>query len=262
MSEAKQDGWNPALYRRFEAERTRPARDLLAQVPLQTAGTVFDLGCGPGNSTELLVERFPAAHVTGVDSSNAMLEDARTRLPSCRFTQADIATWQPDTPPDLIYANAALQWVGDHPALVPRLYGLLAPGGVLAVQVPDNREEPSHRLMREVAAEGPWAERLADAGGRVRVLSTATYYDLLVSAGAEVAVWRTVYHHPMESAGAIAEWVRSTGLQPFLKPLDASEQSVFLQRYEAALANEYPVRADGKRLLLFPRVFFVAQRPA
>ena len=254
------DTWNPALYSRFEAERTRPARDLLAQVPLASAATVVDLGCGPGNSTELLVQRFPGAAVTGVDSSAAMLAKARERLPGSRFVEADIATWTPQTPPDLIYANAALQWVPDHAALVPRLFGLLAPGGVLAVQVPDNRDEPSHRLMREVAASGPWAERLAAAGERLGVLQAAAYYDLLVGQGADVDLWRTVFHHRMDGAAAIVEWVSSTGLQPFLRPLDEAMRPAFLAQYQAAVERAYPVRADGKRLLLFPRVFFVAQR--
>ncbi len=258
----KTDSWDPALYTRFEAERTRPARDLLAQVPLARAATVTDLGCGPGNSTELLVARFPGAKVTGIDTSAAMLAKAQARLPDCRFAEADIASWEPDAPQDLIYANAALQWVPDHAALIPRLLGFLAPGGVLAVQVPDNRDEPSHRLMREIAADGAWAERLAPAGARLGVLPANTYYDLLASGGATVELWRTVFHHRMDEAGAIVEWVRSTGLQPFLAPLDEAERTAFLARYETAIDQAYGVRVDGKRLLLFPRLFFVARRPA
>ena len=257
----KPDGWNPVLYTRFEAERTRPARDLLAQVPLATAAAATDLGCGPGNSTELLVQRFPGATVTGIDSSPAMLAKAQERLPSCRFAEADIATWQPDAAQDLIYANAALHWVPDHAALIPRLFGFLAPGGVLAVQVPDNRDEPSHRLMREVAAAGPWADRLASAGERLGVLPAPAYYDLLAAAGAETDLWRTVYHHRMDGAAAIVDWVRSTGLQPFLAPLDEAGRAAFLMRYQAAVSEAYGVRADGKRLLLFPRLFLVARRP-
>ena len=258
----KNDGWNPALYSRFEAERTRPARDLLAQVQLASIASAVDLGCGPGNSTELIVQRFPGAAVIGVDSSAAMLAQAGGRLPGCRFSQCDIATWQPEAAPDLIYANAALHWVPDHAALVPRLFAMLAPGGVLAVQMPDNRHEPSHRLMREVAADPRWAGRLAGASEETGVLPATAYYDMLAGAGAEVEIWRTLFHHRMDSAGAIVEWVRSTGLQPFLRPLDEAERASFLERYEAGVAGEYPVRADGKRLLLFPRLFFVAQRTA
>ena len=255
------DTWDPALYRRFERQRTQPARDLLARVELAAARVVVDLGCGPGNSTELLVERFPEATVTGVDSSAAMLESAGQRLPGCPFELADIATWQPASPPDLIYANAALQWVPDHQTLVPRLFEALTPGGVLAVQAPNNRDEPSHRLMREVAAAGPWAAKIAGAAAeRVRVLPPAAYYDLLVQAGAEAEVWQTVYYHPMDTAGAIVEWVRSTGLQPFLQPLDADERAAFLAAYESEIGRAYRVQADGKRLLLFPRLFMLARK--
>ena len=252
--------WNPELYRRFERERTRPARDLLAAVGCERPAQMADLGCGPGNSTELLASRFPQAALLGVDSSAAMLADARTRLPAARFEPGDIATWAPAAPMDLLYANAALQWVPDHGTLIPRLFSLLARGGTLAFQVPDNRDEPSHRLMRETAAAGPWAAKLAGAGERVRVLTASAYYDLLALKAARIDVWRTVYHHPLDGPGAIVDWVRSTGLQPFLAPLNEGERAGFLTQYKAAIAQAYPVQADSKRLLLFPRLFVVAER--
>ena len=233
---------------------------MLAGVTLPGPAIVADLGCGPGNSTGLLAERFPQADVTGLDTSEAMLVQARARLPQARFTHADIASWQPASPHDLIYANAALQWVPDDPSLIPRLFGRLAPGGALAFQVPDNRDELSHRLMRQVAAAGRWAAKLAQAAERVRVLSAAAYYDLLAPLAAQVEVWRTVYYHRMDDAAAIVDWVRSTGLQPFLAPLDEAERAAFLADYQAAIAEAYPVRADGKRLLLFPRLFVVADK--
>jgi len=253
--------WNPALYRRFEAERTRPAADLLGRVELQAPAAVVDLGCGPGNSTELLAARWPQAAALGVDNSEAMLATARARLPSCRFAFGDIATWQPSQPPDLIYANAALQWVADHRTLVPRLFSLLAPGGVLAVQVPDNRDEPSHSLMRAVAAEPRFAAAIGDAAAvRLKVLAPTAYYDLLAPQAATVEVWRTIYQHPLKSAAAIVDWVRGTGLRPFLERLEPARQTEFLVDYEARIAEAYPPRADGKRLLAFPRLFFVARR--
>jgi trans-aconitate 2-methyltransferase len=255
--------WNAELYRQFEAERTRPAADLLAQVPLAHPRHVVDLGCGPGNSTELLVRRFPQAVVTGVDNSADMLASARQRLPGCRFEQADIAAWSPDVPPDLLFANAALQWVGGHEKLLPRLLGLLAQGGVLAVQMPDNRDEPSHASMRTVAAEAPWSAFIGGAAAsRVKILGPATYYDLLAPLCASLDLWRTAYQHPMASAGAIVAWVRSTGLRPFLDPLPTEHRESFLARYEALIEAAYPPRADGKRLLAFPRLFIVARRGA
>ncbi|RZL62799.1 MAG: trans-aconitate 2-methyltransferase [Variovorax sp.] len=254
--------WNPALYRRYEDERTRPAQELLARVPLTAATRVVDLGCGPGNSTELLVQRFPGADVLGIDNSEAMLVSARERLPSTRFALSDMATWAPqDQAPDLLYANAALQWVPDHESLIPRLFAALAPGGVLAIQMPDNRQEPTHRLMRAVAAEAPWAEPIGNADAlRTELLGIGGYYDLLAPLAAKVDVWHTVYQHPMVSAAAIVEWVRGTGLKPFVDRLSPGLQSSYLAAYEARIAAAYPVRADGKRLLAFPRMFIVAQK--
>ncbi|HEX3775434.1 MAG TPA: trans-aconitate 2-methyltransferase [Polyangiaceae bacterium] len=253
--------WNPALYRRFEDERTRPALDLLARVPVTDPARVFDLGCGPGNSTELLAARFPNARIVGTDSSEAMLESARERLPGCRFEQSDAASWQPAAAPDLIFANALLQWLPDHETLVPRLFSLLAPGGVLALQMPDNLEEPSHRAMRDVATQGPWAHALGDAARvRAAILPAEGYYDLLVSAAARVEIWRTTYQHPMADAQAIVEWLRATGLRPFLEPLSAAERTEFLAEYTAQIARAYPARRDGRRLLAFPRLFIVAER--
>ncbi|MFS2032849.1 trans-aconitate 2-methyltransferase [Polaromonas sp. CT11-55] len=255
--------WNPALYSRYEDERTRPAQELLARVPLAQAATVFDLGCGPGNSTELLVHRFPGATVTGTDNSEAMLASARKRLPAARFELSDIADWQPATgdAPQLIYANAALQWVPDHATLIPRLFAALAPGGVLAVQMPDNRDEPTHRLMRELAAEVLWSEAIGDYSKlRTDLFSIDRYYDLLAEKAAHVDVWRTAYQHPMASAAAIVEWVRATGLKPFVDRLPPELQASYLAEYERRVAKAYPVRTDGKLLLAFPRMFIVAQR--
>ena len=253
--------WNPALYTRYEDERTRPAAELLARVPLAQAAEVVDLGCGPGNSTALLAQRFPQARITGVDSSAAMLASAGERLPGLVFEQADIATWSPRVAPNLLYANAALQWVPDHARLLPRLFELLAPGGVLAVQMPDNWQESTHRLMREVAREAPWAEPIGDAERlRTPLLTIGGYYDLLAQQAASVDVWHTVYQHPMASAAGIVEWLRSTGLKPFVDRLSPPLQASFLAAYEARVDAAYPPRTDGQRLLAFPRMFIVARK--
>jgi len=253
--------WNPDLYKQFEDERTRPARDLLAQVGSIPSGTVFDLGCGPGNSTELLVGRFPGAQVVGTDTSEAMLASARERLPGCAFEQSDISVWRPASPAALIYANASLQWVPDHATLLPRLFAELAPGGTLAIQMPDNRDEPTHRLMRETAALAPWAEPIGNADARrTPMLGVGGYYDLLAPLAARVQVWRTAYQHPMADAAAIVEWVRATGLKPFVDPLSPALRASFLEAYTRRIAEAYPAHADGRLLLAFPRLFIVAQK--
>lgn len=251
--------WSSALYLKFEDERTRPPRDLLARVPVERPRRVVDIGCGPGNSTELLVERWPDAEVSGLDTSPDMIAAARKRLPGVAFDIADAATWQPDGPVDVIFANAVFQWLPTHPRILRRLMGFLAPGGALAVQMPDNRAEPSHRLMEETAAAMPFADKIVGAG-RGMLPSAAFYYDLLCGASASVDIWHTVYNHPLADAAAIVEWVRATGLRPYMELLDAAEQKAFLDAYQASIAAAYPVRADGKVLLRFPRLFIVAQR--
>ena len=251
--------WSPATYLKFEDERTRAAIDLLARVPLEAAQRIVDVGCGPGNSTELLTARYPHADVLGIDNSPAMLGEARKRLPAARFETADAASWLPDADVDLVFANATYQWVPDHFAQLPRVLAALKPDAVLAVQMPDNRAEPTHRLMVEVADQGPWAARLAHAS-RAPLPPAVAYYDALAPLAARFDIWRTAYQHPLADAAAIVEFVRSTGLRPFLDALEADERPAFVADYTARIAAAYPPRADGRVLLAFPRLFIVAQR--
>ncbi|MFL9960889.1 trans-aconitate 2-methyltransferase [Paraburkholderia sediminicola] len=252
--------WQAQQYVLFENERTRPVRDLLAAVPATDVRIAVDLGCGPGNSTETLAAHARGAAISGLDSSADMIAAARRRLPQCQFDVGDIATWQAAGPYDLILANAVMQWVPDHERLFPSLVTKLAPGGNLAVQMPDNLDEPAHRLLREVAAHGPWAHRLAGVERTMRH-GAAWYYGLLKPLCARVDVWRTVYHHPLAGgADAVIEWFKGSALRPFLAKLDAAEQSAFLQRYRDEIAAAYPALDDGTVLLPFPRLFIVATR--
>ncbi|ODN68966.1 trans-aconitate 2-methyltransferase [Methylobrevis pamukkalensis] len=251
--------WSATQYLKFEAERTRPARDLLAQVPLMQPRTVVDIGCGPGNSTELLAARWPEAEVSGLDTSPAMLEAARRRLPGVAFVHADAATWVPPQPVDVIFANAVFQWLPEHVEVLVRLMDQLAPGGVLAVQMPDNVAEPSHRLMRETAAAMPFAGKLEGAA-RSPLPPPAAYHEALAPKASRVETWHTAYHHRLEGAPAIVEWVSSTGLRPFLDPLDEDERAAFLADYGGRIAAAYPPLTIGGVLLRFPRLFIVAVR--
>ena len=251
--------WSPAQYTRFEDERTRPARDLLAQVPLAQPGRIVDMGCGPGNSTELLAERWPAARVVGLDSSPAMLAEARQRLPTATFDLADATRWVPDAGTDLVFANAIYQWVPDHLAQLAKVLAALGEGGVLAVQMPDNLSEPTHELMRAVAADPSWSSRLADAA-RAPLPPPRVYYDALKPVARRIDIWHSVYNHVLADAAAVVEWVKGTGLRPFLDPLNEREREDYLSRYSAQVGRAYPPAADGKVLLRFPRLFIVAQR--
>lgn len=255
--------WNAAQYLRFVNERTRPATDLLARVPLDTASEAVDLGCGPGNATALIAGRFPKARIVGVDAAPDMLAQARHTLPRVEFVQADLRDYSAHGPQDLIFANSVLQWLPDHACLMPRLARMLKPGGCLAVQMPDNLDEPSHRLMRAVAADGPWSASIVDAdAARTPIASASEYYDWLRAADCSVDIWATTYVHPLSDAAAIVTWLTATGLRPYLAPLSASLRAGFLAAYHSALETAYPKRADGRVLLSFPRLFVVARRVA
>jgi trans-aconitate 2-methyltransferase len=251
--------WSAAQYLKFEDQRTRPARDLAAQIPLKAPRKVYDLGCGPGNSTEVLMDRFPDAEFVGVDSSPDMLEKARKRLPQAKFVAADLRSWTPPSDADVFYSNATFQWVPNHIPVLQRLLQALPEGGALAVQMPDNFTEPSHSAMREIAANGPWASLVKDVP-RPQLPPVGVYYDALRAHGQYVEIWHTLYEHPLDGADAIIEWVRATGLRPFLDPLAESQRAEFLAQYKDSLTAAYPPQCDGKSLLRFPRLFMVAVR--
>jgi len=251
--------WSAKQYTMFEQQRTRPVRDLVAAIPDTEVHSAVDLGCGPGNSTEVLAERFPDAHVTGMDSSVDMLADARKRLPALNFELADIGAWQPPQSFDVILANASLQWLPDHATLYPHLVSQLAPGGTLAVQTPDNLDEPAHRLAREVATDGPWAAKIGAVRHNERH-TASYYYELLSQHCSTVDIWRTTYLHPLANHAAVVEWFKGSALRPFLAALTDSEKAAFLQQYQARITQAYPALADGTVLLPFPRLFIIASR--
>jgi len=253
--------WNSELYLKFEDERTRAARDLLARIPPFEPEMIFDLGCGPGNSTELLAARFPGASVTGVDNSENMLSVARARAPAARFVKQDIESWRPTEPVDLIFANAALHFLPDHAQLMARLLSFLRPDGRLAVQMPDIVYEPSHAAMRMVAADGPWASRLVPIAKSCVVIGRPQeYYNLLTPLCRELEIWQTSYIHPLDGPQGVVDWFEGSALRPFLDLLSPDEGADFLSRYRERLAEAYPRQPNGKVLLVYPRLFFVLKK--
>ncbi len=251
--------WDPAQYLKFSNERVRPAFDLLNQLPLATASHVVDLGCGTGNLTGFLKARFPGADVVGVDGAETMLAKARLAVPNCRFDQADFSRWSPEVRPDLIYSNAALHWVTNHETLLPRLLSLLAPGGVLAVQMPSMHDAPFRALQNEIARQGPWSRYLDDAGYARGLLPVEEYYDLLRPRAASLDMWQTTYLHVLTGKDAVVEWAAGSSLRPFLDKLPPEQAKDFRAAYAAALRPHYPPRPDGTTLLPFKRFFFVAR---
>ncbi|MGF6594632.1 trans-aconitate 2-methyltransferase [Pseudomonas sp. 2835] len=252
--------WSAAQYSTFENERTRPVRDLVAALPNHTVASAVDLGCGPGNSTQVLASRYPEAQVTGLDSCEDMIAAARQRLPQLAFEVGDIGSWSAAQGVNVILANASLQWLPDHALLYPHLVRQLTAGGSLAIQTPDNLDEPAHRQIREIAKLGRWAGKVGDLQLPPRH-TAAYYYDVLSPHCRRVDVWRTTYYHPLAGgAPAVVEWFKGSALRPYLAVLDAQEQADFLQYYLQAMEQAYPPAADGTVLLPFPRLFIVATR--
>ena len=255
--------WSARQYRRFEQARNRPIVDLLSRLPRDGVTRAIDIGCGPGNSTELLKRRYPQADICGIDASPNMIAAARTRLPNIDFQQADIGSWHASPPFELILANAVLQWLPGHDTLFPHLLSQLAPGGHLAVQMPDNLDEPAHLAMREVAARPHWAQALGDVAAlRAKRHDPAWYASLLEEHTSQIDIWRTTYHHMLIfGVDGVIEWFKGSALRPYLDRLSADDSQAFLAEYREAIAGVYPALADGALLLPFPRLFMVLTAP-
>jgi trans-aconitate 2-methyltransferase len=260
QSQGLTPGWDPAKYLEFAGHRLRPALDLLARVPATAPAVVHDLGCGAGNVTRLLVERWPGAAVTGVDGSAAMLETARAAAPGVTWIQADIGAWRGPRPADVVFSNAALHWLDDHAGLFPRLVSGMAPGGVLAVQMPRNHGAPSHTEMVAAAEAGPWRERLRPTLRARPVAGPAVYHDILAPHVSRLDIWETEYLHALEGDNPVVEWTHGSALKPLLDRLEEPERSGFLAEYSARIARAYPPRPDGRTLFPFRRLFIVAMR--
>jgi len=250
--------WDPAQYLKFAGHRLRPALDLLSRIDVEEPAEVYDLGAGAGNVTRLLRERWPRARVSGVDSSEAMLAQARAAIPDIAWQRADLAAWSPPRPADVIYSNAALHWLDGHERLFPALMAAVAPGGVLAVQMPRNFGAPSHALIAETARSGPWRSRLEPLLRMTPVGDPAFYFDVLAPRAAAIDVWETEYCQVLTGEHPVTEWVKGTWLGPLLDALSERERPDFVARYTEQVDRAYPKRPDGRTLFPFRRLFIVA----
>ena len=252
--------WNPSVYMAFGNERTRPAFELAARVPVERARLVVDLGCGPGNSTAALAQRWPDAKLIGVDGSPEMLAKAKASGVKAQWMQGDVATWAASERASVVYSNATFQWVKDHQPIFVRLLKSVEDGGALAVQMPRNFDAPSHVLLRETAANGPWADAVKHVARTKPVHEPQAYYDLLAPHARQLDIWETEYLQALEGEDAVFKWVSGTALIPYRDALDGTMREQFLNAYRERLAGAYPRRADGRTLFAFKRIFIIAQR--
>jgi trans-aconitate 2-methyltransferase len=251
--------WDPGQYLAFASHRLRPAIELLMRIPLDAPDTVVDLGCGTGNVTGTLRGRWPDARLTGIDGSPEMLAEAAKTPTRADWRMADIGTWTPAEPVDVLYSNAALQWIEGHAALFPRLMRCIRPGGALAVQMPRNFAAPSHTLMFETADDGPWAARLRGVQRRSPVSDARFYYDLLAPHAKEIDLWETEYHQVLSGDNPVAEFTKGSWLKTLLDALEEPLRSAYWEEYRRRVAAAYPRRADGRTIFPFKRLFVVAR---
>jgi trans-aconitate 2-methyltransferase len=252
--------WDPATYLQFEPERTRPVHELLARVPLEAPALIFDLGCGPGNATAVLAARWPAARLVGLDNSLEMLTQARKNVPGASWLHADIATWEPEQPAGLLFANASLQWVPEPEATVRRLFSHVSPAGVLAFQVPANHEGPPHSLIDQALQDTNLIDHVEVSELSRHVLAPAAYYRALSPAARSVDTWDTEYLHVLDGEDAVFDWIKGTALVPIFAALHEGERQRFVAALRALLRAAYPREVSGRTLMPFRRRFVVARR--
>ncbi|HKV27834.1 MAG TPA: methyltransferase domain-containing protein [Candidatus Acidoferrales bacterium] len=257
-------GWNPEQYLKFSEERTQPCRDLAVRVTVPNVRHVIDLGCGPGNSTQVLAERWPDAEITGLDSAAEMINAAIQTHPRGRWIVGDIVKWagEEEQQFDVVFSSAALQWLPDHATLCPKLFARVGTGGAFAFQIPSRFDRPAFRLLREMAAAIAWRKWFPT--GRVRnwnAHESDFYYDLLAPLAQRVDFWQTEYFHVLPNAEAIVEWYKSTGMRPYLQAIeDDADRERFTAEYVEKIRVAYPPRPDGRILFPFLRIFLIAYR--
>lgn len=255
--------WNPGQYLKFSGERTRPCEDLAARIAVSDVRNVIDLGCGPGNSTAVLAARWPRADITGLDSSPDMILSARRDHPDRQWVQADISTWAEEGKAafDVVFSNAALQWLRDHASLFPKLLKRVAPGGALAVQMPANKDAPAHQCMRELAASAKWARHFGPGVRQWHTEDVGFYYDVLALRASKLEIWQTEYIHVLPDAAAIVEWYKATGLRPFLNALPHErDREAFTADYLEEIRRTFLPQSNGMILFPFRRIFIIASQ--
>jgi trans-aconitate 2-methyltransferase len=253
--------WNPDLYLQFKEERTQPAHDLAARISLEKPRQIVDLGCGPGNSTQVLRDRWPDADILGVDNSPEMIEKARATCLEGSWLLADLQEWNPEDSWDIVFSNATLQWIPNHARLIPKLYSLVRKEGTLAVQLPANQEAPLQIALVEVSRRKEWKELTSGCEDLIVYRSAGFYYDILSTLSPKIFLWKTNYYHVLANHQGLIDWYSSTGMKTYLErlPEEAQKESFRAQVLEAC-RDSYPAQKDGRILYPFERLFFIAYK--
>lgn len=253
--------WNPNLYMQFRSERTQPSIDLIAKIKSVEPRSIIDIGCGPGNSTKELVNRWPKAKITGLDSSSAMIKKAEQDYPNQEWIVADALDYEPASEYDIVFSNAVIQWIPDHENLLKKFYGILSGNGLVAIQIPLFWDMPLGKIINETADDNRWKEKLEGISDLFTMHNYSFYYDHLSNLFDSIDIWETHYFHILDSQIAILEMMRSTGMKPYLDKLDKNlDKEKFEKKVLIGIEKAYPKQKNGKVLLPFKRLFFIGYK--
>jgi len=253
--------WNPQLYLKYKDERTQPSIDLVKRIKIDAPGKIIDIGCGSGNSTQILCRRWPESRVTGLDNSPAMIDKAKSDFPDQEWILSDTSCIDSKNKYDIVFSNAAIQWIPDHEELVTRLFSSVENNGALAVQVPVFTDMPLGKSINKIADKPEWIRYTAGCNELFTYHDYGFYYDILAEQSSLLDIWITHYIHILDSQESILEWIRSTGLKPYLERLENNElKNKFAEEILSEIKKDYPLQKNGKVLFPFKRLFFIAYK--
>lgn len=258
-TDKKKYDWNPQLYLKYKNERTQPSIDLVSRIDAENPEKIIDIGCGPGNSTRVLAQRWPESIITGLDNSPAMIEKAGMDYPDQEWILSDISGFETDIKYDIVFSNAAIQWIPGHENLLLKLFSFLSTGGALAIQIPQFNEMPLGKSLEKISGKIKWKELTHGCRELFTYHESGYYYDILAQSSNSIEMWETSYCHVMDSHESILEWIRSTGLKPYIDRMkDDFMKSEFEYEVLESIRQDYPEQKNGKVLFPFKRLFFIA----
>ncbi|ORX50658.1 Trans-aconitate 2-methyltransferase [Piromyces finnis] len=253
--------WDAELYNRFEKDRTLPSIDLVNSISLKNPRKIIDIGCGIGNSTIVLKNKFVNAQIIGIDSSDDMLIKAKNDYPELEFIKLD-AEKELDLLKekyDIVYSNACIQWIPDHKNLIFKLFNILSNNGMLAIQIPQHEKHPMHKIIQKVAESNKWCNKFKNIK-QLYIVSEEEYYNIFSNITNEFRIWETTYFHIMPSHQSIVEWYKGAGLRPYMEQLSIEDKKAFEEDILNEVKKTYLIQSDGKIIFRFPRLFMLAKK--